>query len=223
MEYMTDFVPLTTFQPHPQFEKYKYMALYELQRMHQFGYLHNDFHYDNVLIHPQYSYFGIQSGRAILIDFEYSSTIVQRQSPIELLHHELSGINASILPIFTSLDTQRNAFQSSSINHLEIRLQNKIEDIFRILIIYRGGTMNIPSTVKTPNYRKNEWTGLSLESFHKIMANDFEQTLKNADPKGFQLREESIQQILEEQKKDPKYFEKLVKAQFNNLLIDYND
>jgi len=71
---------------------YKYMALYELCRLFNIGYLHGDPHMNNILINRNYIYFdgtaggyglvGSRPGRAILIDF--GSTFLHNQGPIQI-------------------------------------------------------------------------------------------------------------------------------------------
>jgi hypothetical protein len=77
-------------------------------------------------------------------------------------------------------------------------------------------TEDIP---KKPQYRENEWSGLDYETFKEIVANDFEKNFQKSDPEGFIKYNDSINSVLQEQKTDPRYFEKLVKAQFNGLII----
>lgn len=228
MELMDNYKPLSFFASTPLFPKYRFMALYELHRLHQFGYTHNDFHFENVLINTTYSYFGKTSGRAILIDFGYSIPIHTSQTPFELLQYEVSGINQDIFKAFEILYMQRKAYQNISLTTLEIKLNQKLNKIFHSIILYKGGNiMNQLTTHKPeennkqhkPEYRENEWSGLDFESFKQIIANDFENDFKTADPEGFKKFNDSINSVLEEQKTDPEYFQKLVNAQFNGLIV----
>ena len=174
MELMENYRPLSEFQGSPQFQKYRYMALYELYRLHSFGYKHNDFHYENVLIHPTYDYFDKSSGRAVIIDFGCSETIqhANNSSRLELLQYELSGITPDIMKVFDYLDIRRHSYQQDVITSLEYRLSVKIPELFGEVILY-GGTMETASGIdKKPIHRENEWSGLDLESFQKIMAKD---------------------------------------------------
>jgi hypothetical protein len=71
---------------------YKYMALYEICRLFNIGYLHGDPHMNNILINRDYNYFngtvigygliGSGLGRAILIDF--GSTFRHNQGAIQI-------------------------------------------------------------------------------------------------------------------------------------------
>jgi hypothetical protein len=229
MELMDNYKPLSFFLGSPNFQKYRFMALYELHRLHQFGYTHNDFHFENVLINTTYSYFDKTSGRAILIDFGYSAPIHTSHTPLELLQYEVSGINQDVFKVFDYLHTQRKAYQSDCLTTLEIKLNAKLNKIFNSIILYKGGNnMNEQTTHKSeenqkkhkPEYRENEWSGLDFESFKQIIANDFEKSFNDSDPEGFKKFNDSIHSVLEEQKTDPNYFQKLVKAQFNGLIVE---
>jgi serine/threonine protein kinase len=231
MELLDNYKPLSDFIDTPSFQKYRFMAIYELHRLHQFGYTHNDFHYENVLINPTYSYFNQTSGRAILIDFGCAKRIASdsgsgSQHSFELLHYELSGINNNIFDVFNYFYTQRKAYQQVCVTNLEIKINEKLNRIINHIIIYKGGEMNNKTSTeptedipKNPQYRENEWSGLDYETFKEIVANDFEKNFQKSDPEGFIKYNDSINSVLQEQKTDPRYFEKLVKAQFNGLII----
>jgi serine/threonine protein kinase len=218
MEFMENYVPLSEFRDTPLFEKFRYLALYELSRLHSFGYIHRDFHYENILIHTTYSYFGKESGRAMLIDFGYSVPIRSSATPLELLHDEASGIKSDMLAVFEYLELQRMAYQQSLITNMELRLSVKFQEIFSIVDIYMGGGQ-LKSNENGTEHRSDEWSGLDLASFKEIMANEFEANFEKSDPDGFKKYNDSIVSVLEEQKKDPQYFVKLVKAQFDGLII----
>jgi len=78
--------------PQADIIKYKCMALYEICRLFNIGYLHGDPHMDNILIDVNYNYFngtvigygliGSGHGRAILIDF--GSTFLHNQGAIQI-------------------------------------------------------------------------------------------------------------------------------------------
>lgn len=229
MEFMDNYKPLSTFQNTPHFKKYRFMALYELHRLHLLGYTHNDFHFDNVLINTTYSYFGKTSGRAIIIDFGYSTTNTPSQNSLELLHHELSGISQDIFTVFDYLHSLRKTYQINCLTSLELKFNLNPNKIFNSIILHKGGNfMNNNKTKQTthksdekhtPEYRQGEWSGLDLESFKQIIANDFDNDFKNSDPDAFKKFNDSVQSVIEEQKNDPDYFEKLIKAQFNGLIV----
>ena len=88
MELADEYKPLNMFSPsvektHPEYNNqknlyfvYQSYALFELKRLHKLGYVHGDFHQDNILINPDTEYFtkhdGSPSviGRAMIIDFD---------------------------------------------------------------------------------------------------------------------------------------------------------
>jgi hypothetical protein len=73
---------------------------------------------------------------------------------------------------------------------------------------------------KTPEYREGEGSGLDAESFFKIVAEKNDKEMKRIDPVGYAKLNKSIQRGLDEQKRDPQYLEKLMKAQFNGFIVD---
>ena len=73
------------------------MGLYELDKMHQAGYIHGDYHYENVLINPSYNYFEKNSGRAIIIDFGCSTIANNEESRLEMLQYEMC-LNQRLVP-----------------------------------------------------------------------------------------------------------------------------
>ena len=75
-----------------QINWYKYLASYELLRLYDIGFMHGDYHMENILINTNYRYNnlrGIWKGRCMLIDFgmafkhEFKTTI----TPYEKLFH----------------------------------------------------------------------------------------------------------------------------------------
>ncbi len=99
MESFTNTLTLTEIEnnralniPQASIIEYKCMALYELCRLFNIGYLHGDPNTGNILIDVNYNYFngtvarygliGNTQGRAILIDF--GSTFLHNQGPIQI-------------------------------------------------------------------------------------------------------------------------------------------
>ena len=78
-----------------------------------------------------------------------------------------------------------------------------------------------------PEYRENEWSGNSLDTFLEIMEKDqwssldtfLENMEKEAEQEELRKYNESVESVLEAQKTDPDYFEKLVRAQFTGLIV----
>jgi hypothetical protein len=69
-----------------RFERFRNMHKYELRRMVEHGYIHNDAHLANVMINPSYPYFTNDTkdryyGRAIIIDFGRAERINPIQNP----------------------------------------------------------------------------------------------------------------------------------------------
>jgi hypothetical protein len=100
--------------------------------------------------------------------------------------------------------------------------------------IYREGEWSDLDLESFKEIMKNQF-GDSYESIEKIMDNEieenkneiekeiiaknFEENLKKDNPEGYKRFIDSVNSILEEQKTDPNYFEKLVIAQFNGLIV----
>ena len=99
-----------------------------------------------------------------------------------------------------------------------VEILNKV--IENVKPVNNNNTTITNNNKRRTEHRPGEWSGLSLASFKEIMANEFETNFTKTDPNGFKKYNDSIQSVLEEQKTDPKYFEKLVKAQFNSLLVE---
>jgi tRNA A-37 threonylcarbamoyl transferase component Bud32 len=252
MELMDGYIPLKDFEDDPNYQYYKYMGFYELDKMHKAGYTHGDYHYENVLIHPTYNYFGKGSGKAILIDFGLSSVADKGESRLEMLQYEVSGINQNIFEVFEHFDSKRVIMQEKYVLQIERRLNAKLRDVIRLwtfktptlsavmndngvavwapfgempkdvkhFVFYRGGGMENKTPRKTPEYREGEWSGLDADSFFKIVAEKNDKEMQTKDPVGYTKLNKSIQSVLDEQKKDPQYLEKLMKAQFNGFIVD---
>ncbi len=220
MELMDNYKPLKYFENDPNYEYYKYMGLYELDKMHQEGYTHGDYHYENVLINSSYNYFEKNSGRAILIDFGYSNITNNEESRLEMLQYEVSGIKENIFEVFNYFDLIRKVVQDKYIFLIEKQLNAKIREVIKNFVFYRGGAMENRIPRKTPKYREGEWSGLDSESFFKIIATKNEEEMKKNNPEEYKKLVDSLKSVLEEQKRDPKYLEKLIKAQFNGFIVE---
>lgn len=75
----------------------------------------------------------------------------------------------------------------------------------------------------TPEYRENEWSDLFdsdiIMAFIEQITKEFEENAKKVDYEGLDKFNKSVNSVLEEQKTDPEYFQKLVNAQFNGLIV----
>lgn len=71
MGFTIDYIPLYTAIRNNRMSTKLYLelAIYELLRLYSLGYLHGDFSKANIMINPSYNYTGMNSGRAMLIDF----------------------------------------------------------------------------------------------------------------------------------------------------------
>lgn len=103
---------------------------------------------------------------------------------------------------------------------IEKKLNANLRDIIKQFVFYRGGGMENKTPTKTPECREGEWSGLNTESFFKIVAEKNDKEMKTNDPSGYAKLNKSIQSVLDEQKRDPQYLEKLMKAQFTGLIVE---
>lgn len=75
MEYLNGYKILAELCQDPRFQFFKTLAFFELMKLYEYGYVHNDFHMGNVMINPDYMYLTDDPaksklfGRAIIIDF----------------------------------------------------------------------------------------------------------------------------------------------------------
>ena len=68
-----------------------------------------------------------------------------------------------------------------------------------------------------PVHRENEWTGLTFESFQEIIKNELQNDI-SADSKEIIIKNDSIDNILEHDNREPEYYEKLFEANLNSLI-----
>jgi len=66
--------------------------------------------------------------------------------------------------------------------------------------------------------KKHKWTFASEAEIDKIMSDLFRSNFKN-NPKAYEEFNSGIESFLQEEKKDPLYFERLMKAQTANLIV----
>jgi hypothetical protein len=217
MECMDEYKILTSLKSSPKYELYKIMAMYELSKLHNLGYMHNDFHFDNVLIHETYNYFDLsKSGRAILIDFGDCIEVPAGVEPRNLLEMELGVIPSYYMDNFAILDIKRQNVQSILIGELERKLKRNIQEYIKQVIIYKGG-FHMKSNM--PTVKKHEWTFVSEAEMDKIMSDLFLNNFKKNNPDAYREFNGGIESFLQEEKKDPRYFEHLMKAQTANLIV----
>jgi hypothetical protein len=68
-----------------------------------------------------------------------------------------------------------------------------------------------PIEKHTPVHRENEWTGLTFESFQEIMKTEL-QNDRSADAKETIPKNDFTNNVLEEQNREPEYYENLFEA-----------
>lgn len=151
MEFMNDYQPLSNFKNDPKYETYKIMALYALDKLHKYGYSHNDFHFQNVMVNPGYRYFTNDIvndtkllGRIIIIDFGLADTIpkdvdMNNNNRIKLLNEEYGILHIqNIIKIFNHFDYKHTIVQADFVTTLEIKLRRNMREIINNFKIYRS-------------------------------------------------------------------------------------
>jgi hypothetical protein len=180
--------------------------------------MHNNFHFDNVLIHETYNYIDLaKSGRAILIDFGDCIEVPAGVEPHKLLEMELGVIPSYYMDNFAIFDIKRQYVQSIYIGELERKLKHNIQEYIKQVILYKGG-FHMKSNMPTVKKQKHEWTFVSQAEMDKIMSNLFINNFNN-NPDAYREFNNGIESFLQEEKKDPRYFEHLMKAQTANLIV----
>ncbi len=207
MEFMEEYVPLHKLEHSPKYNTYKQMSLHMLDKMHACGYLHGDYT-GNTMVHETYNYYNFeQMGRAIIIDFGLS-TYIHKRDRLKMMKYDSNISNPDVFTMFDKLDELHNGVQAIGIG----RLHMKITDIIKMFVFYKGGM----------NPRKQK------ESFKKDIAVSFnwqvDFNVDNIVPYDGKTNPPiesfaGLNYIAEKQKTDPKFFEKCIAAQFNNLII----
>jgi hypothetical protein len=216
MECMDEYKKLTSLKNSPKYEFYKIMAMYELSKLHKLGYMHNDFHFDNVLIHETYNYIDLaNSGRAILIDFGNCIEVPAGVEPYKLLEMEVGVIPRFYMDKFVIFDINKQNVQSFYIGEIERKIKHNIQEYIKQIILYKGGVI-MKSNMTT--VKKHEWTFVSEAEMDKIMSDLFCNNFKN-NPDAYREFNNGIESFLQEEKKDPHYFKHLMKAQTTNLIV----
>jgi len=214
---MNDYKTLASLCNSPKFEIYKYMAMYELYKLHTIGYVHNDFHFENVIIHESYNYFeSTGSGRAIIIDFGRSCEIPLEATPKRLLELELGKIPPYTFEKITEFDKSHIIVQSHYINVIENQAKCNINDLIKLFVLYRGG-MNSKRIERIP--RQHNWNFISVEELNTLLAKQFFENLKTQNINAYNEFNKGIEEVLEIQKTDATYLERLLKAQCEGFLV----
>lgn len=220
MEFMENYSPLSKFRDNYFKSTYINRALYTLDKMHSLGFMHNDFHDNNVLIVENYNYFGfgqgIVNGRAIIIDFGRATdfefpVIIDNNYRMNLLQQESNDAHQGVFYIFKKFDEDHKIVQNRYIEILEHFYKCDIFKIINSYKIYIGGNMSIPkeSKAKPVKYiRKDE----------KINGETTEEYFKRVNPEKYYELINSINDTLEEEKRTPGYINALFGNQFNGLI-----
>jgi GNAT superfamily N-acetyltransferase len=74
-----------------------------------------------------------------------------------------------------------------------------------------------PIEKNIPVHRENEWTGLTFESFQEIMKTEF-QNDTSADAKEIIPQNDFTNNVLEEQNREPEYYEKIFEVMLNGTI-----
>ncbi len=220
MEFMEGYKTLESLKHSPQFEIYKLMALYELNRMHQFGYMHNDFHFENVLIHEKYSYFDTNDfGRAIIIDFGLSDKVDEQSNDLEtLLREEYGKFPENLFEIFEWFTKNHEVVQNTYISAYETRFNKPIKEIMSFFVI-GGGNMSQPIKRLGIVPIQHEWNLPPAKELDKIVKEFFASSLKG-NPDAYKRFNDGVNSVLEMERTDPEYLKKLMTAQQNGLLVE---
>jgi hypothetical protein len=149
MEFMDDYKTLYELQNSNHKDKFNQMALYELDKLHKYGYYHGDFHLGNVMINPEYKLFTdiedvTKIGKALVIDFGRAMPLLNNEYTTDrykLLIREINPnaiqIPANIDTIFTNMDWCRANSRDYSIQKIEREFKISITDIQSTLRSYK--------------------------------------------------------------------------------------
>lgn len=244
METMDEYKTLYSLKTSPHYEKYKFMAFCELDRLHRIGYIHNDFHFENVLIHESYYYSNLFNGRAIIIDFGLSQKIdespefLNDNKRLQLLQDEYGSNELPTIQRINQYYENHLYVQSYTIDIIEQRLSRSIRNILsqNLFTFYRmngSGTKDIDIELNerilqnkerlrkiredNPDVYQTKTTDKEIKSW---FANGSEQLAQRIHPKSYNELLQGIDSILEMERTDPHYFTKLVRAQTNGMIID---
>jgi len=164
MEYMTGYSTgysvLDKFEKNQDLtsmKKYANIAFYKLDKLHHYGYSHNDYHTGNFMIDLFYDYFLGVPGNSIIIDFGRAKQIQQNFNRLQLLSDEAQSsgfqLQNNILDILDEINEHRIQMKQKierDFNQSIPQLQTQISNLN--FIFYRGGfsmNNNTPSVVES--------------------------------------------------------------------------
>ena len=211
MEFMDEYVPLHTLEQSPKYNTYKQMSLHMLDKMHACGYLHGDYT-GNTMVHETYNYYNFeQMGRAIIIDFGLA-TYIHKRDRLKMMKYDSNISNPDVFAMFDKLDELHNRVQAIGVKSIENRLRMKITEIIKMFVFYKGG---MKQCKQKESFKKDIAASFNWQvDFNVDNLVAFDGNL-NPPIESFA----GLNHIAEKQKTDPKFFEKCIAAQFNNLII----
>jgi len=237
MEFMEDYLPLSNYLNTYSGRDAINKSLYVLDKLHELGFMHNDFHDDNVLLNKNYNYFGfekdINNGRAIIIDFGRTyqikhPKIITEAYKLRLLQKESKYANPGLSFIFKNFDEEHKLVQDKCIRVFEKYYKCDIYKIINSYVFYKGGNMSILNSKLNPttqyNYSKNDVKNKDNNKtknemkINNNLADKIEEEIKLINPEKYYELINSIKETLEEEKKYPGYVKALFSNQTNGLI-----
>jgi hypothetical protein len=214
MELMDGFVQLAKIEHSlPEYKYYKYMALYELRKMHRYGYLHNDIHDRNILVNPNYNYFESCEGRVILIDFGTATREEQNADLDEMMNNDVGRIDNSLLENIKNNKEHKNIQQNYLLKiKIELNLNKSVKDIINSFIFYKGGHMNNSKKLikdSKNSIKKMDFSDLTYEDITKYMTDRYFEKMRDNNKNTYDLFMTSIESVKKEANPE-KYFESMI-------------
>ncbi len=237
IEFMENYAPLSNYINNFLETTAINKSLYALDKLHALGFMHNDFHDDNVLFVNNYNYFGFESdannGRAIIIDFGRATQIKQPKIiddayRLKLLKKESYYAHHGLFFIFKLLDEQHKSVQDKYISIFEKYYKCDIYKIINSYDFYIGGNMSIPNSKFEPilhsrvynynNQKEDINAFIKGDKQEDNLADKAEEELKLTNPEKYYELIDSIKDTLKEEKKQPGYITTLFANQMNGLI-----
>lgn len=220
MEFMENYSPLSNYVNTFLETTTTQLSLYTLDKLHSLGFMHNDFHDNNVLLAKHYNYFGFdketRNGRAIIIDFGRANNIkhpeiIDNAYRLKLLQQESNYAHHGLFFIFKHLDEQHKLVQDKYIAIFEKYYKCDIYKIINSFYFYIGGNMSIQKSNFKPIFHSRIHNKLNL-------ADQAEEELKHANPEKYYELINSIKDTLKQDKQSPGYLKELFASQMNQLI-----
>jgi len=234
MEYMSGYITLHDYINNPNTsenkkQNAKYMAMYEIARLFNLGYIHGDLNMGNLVINPTYTYFDKIPGRVILIDFgsAFEHNIPKLESYENLYSNAVTFSYNLTSPKYdegtakTFSDYQWLQFKDSNvIGYADVNdevVKAADAKLFELYNRRKRIKEFFDLHIKNSNIRKNENLGGNNNPFFKL------------DPKR-QLTKNFIKKIIKEEKHNSiikrnkiiKNIKKIIKEEKHNSVIKIN-